>query len=283
MTLYPKLITDALATVRYPGTGKNLVESDMIEDDIRIDGMKVSFSIIFAKKTDPFRKSILKAAEAAIHAYVSEDVQVTIGEKYRTELPPEPDKLLSGVKNIIAVSSGKGGVGKSTVAANLAIGLVRLGYRVGLLDTDIFGPSLPKMFSVEDAQPYAQNIDGRDMILPIEKYGVKLMSIGFFINPNEAALWRGAMACNALKQFISEVAWGELDYLADLGHHRCGDCQHSPASGTGRCEEGYQHVYEREGQRADPWSGGEYGVVHSCPASRRKVLHLRQWWMQTVG
>lgn len=213
MTLYPKLITDALSTVRYPGTGKNIVESGMLEDDIRIDGMKVTFSLIFEKKTDPFRKSILKAAETAIHTYVSEDVQVSIGEKFKVELPPEPDKLLPEVKNIIAVSSGKGGVGKSTVAANLAIGLVRLGYRVGLLDTDIFGPSMPKMFSVEDERPYAQNIDGRDMILPIEKYGVKLMSIGFFINPDEAALWRGAMACNALKQFISDVSWGPLDYL----------------------------------------------------------------------
>lgn len=213
MTLYPKLITDALATVRYPGTGKNIVESGMLEDDIRIDGMKVSFSLVFEKKTDPFRKSILKAAETAVHTYVSEEVEVSIGEKYKTELPPEPDKLLPGVRNIVAVSSGKGGVGKSTVAANLAIGLVRLGYRVGLLDTDIFGPSLPKMFDVEEERPYAQKINGRDMIIPIEKYGVKLMSIGFFIDPNEAALWRGAMACNALKQFISEVEWGTLDYL----------------------------------------------------------------------
>lgn len=213
MTLYPKLIVDALSTVRYPGTGKNIVESGMLEDDIRIDGMNVSFSLIFEKKTDPFRKSILKAAETAIHTYVSEDVKVGINEKYKTELPPEPDKLLPEVKNIVAVSSGKGGVGKSTVAANLAVGLVRLGYRVGLLDTDIFGPSLPKMFDVEEERPYAQNINGRDMILPIEKYGVKLMSIGFFINPDEAALWRGAMACNALKQFISDVLWGPLDYL----------------------------------------------------------------------
>lgn len=213
MTLYPKLITDALSTVRYPGTGKNIVESGMIEDDIRINGMAVSFSIIFEKKTDPFRKSILKAAETAIHTYVSEEVEVTIGEKFNTELPPEPDKLLPEVKNVVAVSSGKGGVGKSTVAANLAVGLVRLGYKVGLLDTDIFGPSLPKMFSVEDERPYAHQVNGRDMIIPVEKYGVKLMSIGFFINPDEAALWRGAMACNALKQFISDVEWGPLDYL----------------------------------------------------------------------
>ena len=213
MTLYPKLIFDALQTVRYPGNGKNLIEAEMIEDDLRIDGMKVSFSIIFEKATDPFRKSVVKAAETAIHTYVSSDVEVTIGVKSKTQLPPEPDKLLSNVKNIIAVSSGKGGVGKSTVTANLAVALAKLGYRVGLLDTDIFGPSMPKMFQVEDGRPYAENVDGRDLIVPIEKYGVKLLSIGFFVNPDQATLWRGGMACNALKQLIGEAKWGELDYF----------------------------------------------------------------------
>ena len=200
-------------TVRYPGNGKNLIENEMLEDDLRIDGMKVSFSLIFPKATDPFKKSILKAAETAIHTYVSPDVEVTINAKAQTELPPEPDKLLPGVKNIIAVSSGKGGVGKSTVTANLAIGLAKMGYRVGLLDTDIFGPSMPKMFQVEDARPYAENIGGRDLIVPIEKYGVKLLSIGFFVDPSQATLWRGGMASNALKQLIGEALWGELDYF----------------------------------------------------------------------
>lgn len=213
MTIYPKLIEDALRTVRYPGNGKNLVEAEMIEDDLRIDGMKVSFSIIFDKPTDPFRKSVMKAAEVAIKTYVSPDVEVTIYEKAKTQLPPEPEKMLPGVKHIIAVSSGKGGVGKSTVTANLAVGLAKMGYRVGLLDTDIFGPSMPKMFQVEDARPYAENVDGRDLIQPIEKYGVKLLSIGFFVNPDQATLWRGGMACNALKQLISEANWGELDYF----------------------------------------------------------------------
>ena len=213
MTLYPNIIKEALMTVRYPGNGKNLIENEMLEDDLRIDGMKVSFSLIFPKATDPFKKSILKAAETAIHTYVSPDVEVTINAKAQTELPPEPDKLLPGVKNIIAVSSGKGGVGKSTVTANLAIGLAKMGYRVGLLDTDIFGPSMPKMFQVEDARPYAENIGGRDLIVPIEKYGVKLLSIGFFVDPSQATLWRGGMASNALKQLIGEALWGELDYF----------------------------------------------------------------------
>ena len=213
MTLYPKLIHDALATVRYPGNGKSIMENEMLEDDLRIDGMKVSFSLIFEKATDPFMKSVVKAAEAAIKTFVHSDVEVTIGTKSKTALPPEPDKLLPNVKNIIAVSSGKGGVGKSTVTANLAVGLAKLGYRVGLLDTDIFGPSMPKMFNVEDARPYAETVDGRDLIVPVEKYGVKLLSIGFFIDPNQAALWRGGMACNALKQLIADGYWGELDYF----------------------------------------------------------------------
>ena len=213
MTLYPKLIVDALATVRYPGTGKNLVEAEMIADNIRIDGMKVSFSLIFEKPTDPFMKSILKASEAAIHAYVSPEVEVTIATESRQAARPEPGKLLPQVKNIIAVSSGKGGVGKSTVAANLAVALAKQGYKVGLLDADIFGPSVPKMFQVEDARPYAEQIDGRDLIVPVEKYGLKLLSIGFFVDPDQATLWRGGMASNTLKQLIADADWGELDYF----------------------------------------------------------------------
>ena len=213
MTIYHKLIHDALSTVRYPGNGKSIMENEMLEDDLRIDGMKVSFSLIFEKETDPFKKSVVKAAEAAIKTFVHPNVEVTIGTKAKTALPPEPDKLLPGVKNIIAVSSGKGGVGKSTVTANLAIGLAKLGYRVGLLDTDIFGPSMPKMFGVEEERPYAVQVEGRDLIVPVEKYGVKLLSIGFFVNPNEATLWRGGMASNALKQLIGEVQWGDLDYF----------------------------------------------------------------------
>lgn len=213
MTLYPKLILDALATVRYPGNGKNLVEAEMVADNLRIDGMKVSFSIIFEKPTDPFMKSVVRAAETAIHTYVSKDVEVTIETESRQAARPEPGKMLPLVKNVIAVSSGKGGVGKSTVAANLAVALAKLGYKVGLLDADIFGPSVPKMFQCEDARPYAEEIGGRDLIVPVEKYGLKLLSIGFFVNPDQATLWRGAMASNALKQLVADANWGELDYF----------------------------------------------------------------------
>jgi len=204
---------DALATVRYPGTGKNVVEAGMVEDDLRISGLHVSFSLIFDKPTDPFLRSLVKACEAAIHAYVAKEVEVEINVKTLQAPRPEVGKLLPGVKNIIAVSSGKGGVGKSTVAANLAVALARMGHRVGLLDADIFGPSMPKMFQVEEERPYAEQVEGRDLIVPIEKYGVKMLSIGFFVNPDQATLWRGGMASNALKQLIGDAAWGDLDYF----------------------------------------------------------------------
>lgn len=213
MTLYPKLITEALATVMYPGIKKNLIESDMLADDIRIDGMKVEFTLIFPRETDPFLRSTLKAAEAAIHFHVGEEVEVNIKTEFKTAPRPEVDKLLPQVKNIIAVSSGKGGVGKSTISSNLAIALAQLGYKVGLLDADIFGPSMPKMFGVENERVYAIEKEGRQLIVPIEKYGVKLLSVGFFVNPQTATLWRGSMASNALKQLIADAGWGELDYF----------------------------------------------------------------------
>lgn len=211
--LYPKLILDALETVRYPGTGKNIVESGMVEDDLRIDGRTVSFSLIFDKPTDPFIRSLVKASEAAIHSYVGRDVDVTVNVKTRQVAPSATAPVLPGVKNIVGISSGKGGVGKSTVAANLAVALAQEGYSVGLLDADIFGPSIPKMFGVEESELYLHNVDGRDKIIPIEKFGVKLLSIGFLVDRDKAVMWRGTMASTALKQLITDADWGNLDYF----------------------------------------------------------------------
>jgi ATP-binding protein involved in chromosome partitioning len=214
-TLYPNLILDALKTVRYPGNGKNIVELGMVEDDLRIDGAKVTFSLIFDKPTDPFIKSVVKAAEQAILTFADPEIDIrgNIAVKTRQTPQPKPERPLPGVKNIIGVASGKGGVGKSTVAANLAVALAAEGYKVGLLDADIFGPSVPKIFGVEDAELFMHKVDGRDLIIPIEKYGVKLLSIGFLVDKDAAVLWRGSMASNALKQLIEQADWGELDYF----------------------------------------------------------------------
>ncbi|MDE6794738.1 MAG: Mrp/NBP35 family ATP-binding protein [Muribaculaceae bacterium] len=215
MQLYPNLILDALKNVKYPGNGKTLAENEMIEDDIRIDGNKVSFSLIFDKPTDPFIRSVVRAAEAAINTYISPEVEIkgNIAVKYRKPVADKPASPLPGVKNIIGISSGKGGVGKSTVAANIAISLAAKGYKVGLLDADIFGPSMPKMFGVEDETLYMVNKEGRDWIEPVEKYGVKMLSIGFVVDRNSPVLWRGSMASNALRQLISDAWWGDLDYF----------------------------------------------------------------------
>ena len=233
---------DALATVTYAGTKKNLVESGMVADTPAIaapsaegEPWKVKVVLEFPRDTDPFLKSTVKAAEAAIKYHCAKEttptkpppgeassplgdteggqIEVEIQTEFKSKPRPEVGKLLPQVKNIIAVSSGKGGVGKSTVSANLAIALARLGYKVGLLDCDIFGPSMPKMFHVEDERPYAVHVDGRDLICPIEAYGIKMLSIGFFVSPDTATLWRGGMATNALKQLIADADWGELDYF----------------------------------------------------------------------
>lgn len=212
--MYPQQIIDALSHVRYPGNGKNIIESGMLEDDIRISGMQVSFSLIFDKERDPFLKSVVKASEAAIKTYVSENASVSINLKFRRQtVPSDQTEVLPGVKHLIAVASGKGGVGKSTVAANLAVALSMQGKSVGLLDADIHGPSQPKMFNVEDARPVMDDSTGRDLIEPIEQYGVKLLSIGFFVDPDSAVVWRGGLASNAIKQLITDSHWGELDYL----------------------------------------------------------------------
>ncbi|MDR1746754.1 MAG: Mrp/NBP35 family ATP-binding protein [Tannerella sp.] len=221
MTLYPNLILGALEKVRYPGSGKNIVEAGMVDDNIRIEGCKVSFSLLFEKPNDPFMRSVVKAAETAILTYISPDIEIkgnivaVARQTFRSEAQAE--RLLPGVSHILAVASGKGGVGKSTVATNLAVTLARKGYKVGLLDADIFGPSQPKMLGMEDARPVMKQVGARELIQPVENYGVKMLSIGFFVERKDAVLWRGAMASNALKQLISDANWGTLDFfLIDL-------------------------------------------------------------------
>lgn len=214
--LYPALIKEKLAAVRYPGNGKSLVENEMIED-IRIDGNKVSLSVLFDKPNDPFAASTVRSAEATLKRELGPDVEISVSSRFKEERPAVQEKPLRNAKYKIGISSGKGGVGKSTVSANLAVSLASQGFKVGLLDADIFGPSIPKMFGVEDEGLYMVNQEGRDWIEPVEKYGVKMLSIGFVVDKNKAVVWRGTMASNALRQLITDAWWGDLDFfLIDL-------------------------------------------------------------------
>lgn len=218
MEYYPKLIIDSLKTVIHPAKGQDIVSLDMVEDDIRINGKRVSFSLLFERPNDPAVASIKRDCIAALKRDLGPEVEIedNIFIKIKPKQKIEEEPTLPNVKNIIAVASGKGGVGKSTITANLAVALAKAGYKVGLLDADIFGPSVPIMFDTVDARPILseqKGPNGKELIEPIEKYGVKMLSIGYFVDPQSAVVWRGGMASNALKQLITDAAWGNLDYL----------------------------------------------------------------------
>jgi ATP-binding protein involved in chromosome partitioning len=205
-------VLGALSQVSHPAVGNDIVSLNMVSD-IKIDGKKITFTLTFQRQNDPLTSSIMKACKAAIQAKLGNDVE--IGEiKIDSIHKIEPkENTLSKVKNIIAIASGKGGVGKSTVASNIAVSLVKLGYKVGLIDADVYGPSVPKMFNMEGARPELRQENNFDLIVPVENYGVKMLSVGFFVNPNDALVWRGPMATSALKQLIHQGDWGELDFL----------------------------------------------------------------------
>ena len=206
-------VLEALGNVQEPDLGKDLVTLNMISN-IEIDGKKVSFTVMLTTPACPLKAMIEKACINAIHHLVDKEAEVTVFMDAKVNSNRKDNHtVLPGVKNIIMVASGKGGVGKSTVAVNLAIGLAQEGAKVGLLDADIYGPSIPIMMGIREERPKMTEVNGKGMIVPIEKHGIKVISIGLLIDEKQAVIWRGPMASSALKQFISEVYWQDLDYL----------------------------------------------------------------------
>jgi ATP-binding protein involved in chromosome partitioning len=216
MKLNKQDILKALESITVPGEGQNMVESGAVKnvvtfaDEVIVDITIKNPSLQAKKRTEV---DILKT----IHEQVYEKAKITVNVKVEAPTTPKTNvikgKAIPGIKNIVAVASGKGGVGKSTVTANLAVSLAKMGFKVGVLDADIYGPSMPIMFDVEAEKPLAVNIDGKSKMKPVENYGVKILSIGFFTQPNQAVVWRGPMAAKALNQMIFDAAWGDIDFL----------------------------------------------------------------------
>ncbi len=217
MKITRSAIENALTTISLPGEGKNLVEAKAITN-INIFGDEVVVDVMMANPTLQAKKKVEVSIMRAIHDEVYEKAKVSVNIKVITPEKKENPNLIKGkpipgIQNVVAVASGKGGVGKSTVTANLAVSLAKMGFKVGVLDADIYGPSMPLMFDVAHEKPLAKNIDGVSKMMPIENFGVKLLSIGFFTKPDQAVIWRGPMAAKALNQMIFDAAWGELDFL----------------------------------------------------------------------
>jgi ATP-binding protein involved in chromosome partitioning len=206
-------ILKALSNVQEPDLGKDLVTLNMVKN-IAIAGNDVSFTIVLTTPACPMKDMMRMASENAVKLLVNKDAKVTVNFTANTSTNRKDNQqVLAGVKNIIAVVSGKGGVGKSTVAANLALALAEGGASVGLMDADIYGPSVPIMFGVRGERPMMKEANGKGVIVPLEKYGIKLMSIGLLVDEKNAVVWRGPMASSAIRQFVTDVDWGNLDYL----------------------------------------------------------------------
>ncbi|OFX51410.1 MAG: sodium:proton antiporter [Bacteroidetes bacterium GWA2_30_7] len=210
MELNEKII-QILKEIKHPEIGGDIVSSGIFEK-IEIKENLVTIFLKFPRPTDPFKNKIKLICEQSVKNVVPENFSVIIDLNEKKKIEPQKNNI-EQIKNFIVIASGKGGVGKSTISSNLAVSLAKKGYKTGLIDADVFGPSIPKMFGLENEKPIVETINGKHTIIPFEKYGVKLNSIGFFVNPKDATIWRGPMASNALTQLIMDTKWGELDFL----------------------------------------------------------------------
>jgi ATP-binding protein involved in chromosome partitioning len=212
MSFTPEQVINSLKKVKYPARNEDIVSLGMVQD-VKVDGRDVSVTLVFDRWNDPFISSIKNACIKSINVHMGSKVRVKDNITVKIPGKTEDGIILPGVKNIVAIASGKGGVGKSTVACNLAVAAANKGYKTGLIDADVYGPSIPKMLHTEKSSPLVISKDGREMMIPVESYQVKLISMGYFVDPADPVVWRGPMATSALKQFLSQTDWGELDYL----------------------------------------------------------------------